>query len=267
MKNSTIFKLVALTGFAITIYMVARKTPEAQERKAAALEAKRQESGNPNVQLTLIESAKAQAGAYVPALASGLLAVGGVVGSEFFDQKDIQIAKKAFSDYKQMTDKIAGPGTTKFIEKAIDQKTADEKKNKPWEKKETFRIVFQDQMIMFESTRADVIEAIYEINRYFHGRGIITFNEILQHFGQVAVKGGDDRGYESYIGETMYGYSWIDFGLKECPDEPWVTEIYMAVYPHPLNEEEAEEELNDDIDDVRIVLTQHPTEPSGAEKP
>ena len=108
-----------------------------------------------------------------------------------------------------------------------------------------FRIVFQGKSIQFEDTRANVIEAFYEANRYFHGRGSITFNEFLHFLGQDPVEEGNDRGWECYVGEAVYGYSWIDFGLKECIDEPWVTEIYMAVYPHFFDEDECNMEIEE----------------------
>jgi hypothetical protein len=144
-----------------------------------------------------------------------------------------------------MTERLEGKGAVKTIEKAVEQKKIDDKKRKPWEEKETFRIVFQGKSIQFEKTRAEVIEAIYETNRYFHGRGIVTFNEFLNYLGLDSVPEGDERGWEIYIGEAIYGYTWIDFGLKECYDEPWVTEIYMPIYPHFFEEEECENELNE----------------------
>ena len=126
-----------------------------------------------------------------------------------------------------------------------EQKKLDEKNRKPWEEKETFRIRFQGHTIEFQSTRADVIEALYETNRYFQGRGLITFNEFLAYLGQDSVEGGDDRGWEAHVGEAVYGYIWIDFGLKQDEDDPWITDIYFAVYPHLFDEDEAYAEVEE----------------------
>ena len=82
------------------------------------------------------------------------------------------------------------------------------------------QIIIKRHSIQFEKSRSDVIEAFYEANRYFHGRGVITFNEFLECLGLDHVEEGDNRGWEAYIGEAVYGYTWIDFGLKECEDEP-----------------------------------------------
>lgn len=242
-KGKTLLLIVAAGGTIITAYLAAKNTPEAQKRKEAALQEKREKTGDESAQLTFVESAKAQVGAYVPAIVSGTVVLGSLIGSEVINKENLKKAEKAFDEYKEMTEKLDGKGASKVIEKAIEQKKLDEKAKKPWDEKQQFRIVFQGHSIMFEKTRAEVIEAIYELNRYFHERGVVCFNEFLRYLDQSPIPEGDDRGWEAYIGESMYGYSWIDFGLKECEDEPWVTEIYMAVYPHFLDEEAAEEEL------------------------
>ena len=246
LKGKTVLLIVSGIGLLATCYLTARNTPEAQKRKEEALKEKRERLGDENAKLTPIESIKAQIGAYAPAIVSGMVTVGGIVGSEVINKENLKKAEKAFSDYKDMAENISGKGTVKTIEKAVEQKKLDDKKGKPWQQKETFRIVFQGKSIHFESTRAEVIEAIYELNRYFHGRGVVTFNEFLSFLGQPpAGKEGDDRGWEIYVGESIYGYTWIDIGLKECEDEPWVTELYMPVYPHFFEENECRMELDD----------------------
>lgn len=242
-KGKTLLLIVAGTGMIVTAVLAAKKTPDAQAKKEAALQEKREKTGDENAQLTWVESMQAQVGSYIPVIVSGMLTLGGLAGSEIINEKNMKKAEKALDDFKDMTEKLDGKGAKKTIEKAVEQKKIDEKKGKPWEHNEQFRIVFQGHSIQFESTRADVIEAIYEANRYFCGRGLLTFNEFLRYLGQDPVEEGEDRGWEAYVGEAVYGYTWIDFGLKECEDEPWITEIYMAVYPHFFDEEECNREI------------------------
>lgn len=243
--GKTVFLVIAGAGLAVTLYFTAKNTPEAQKRKEEALKEKRERTGDENAQLTFAESFKAQVGAYAPAIVSGTVMLGSFVGSEVINKENMKKAEKAFDDFKDMTERLDGKGARKTIEKAVEQKKIDEKQGKYWDRPETFRIVFQGRSIMFEKKRSEVIEALYETNRYFHGRGVVTFNEFLQFLDQEGVPEGDDRGWESYIGEAIYGYTWIDFGLKECEDEPWVTEIYMPVYPHFFDEEECEKEIEE----------------------
>lgn len=263
-KPKTILLVVSVTGMTLSAYLAAKKTPEAQKRKEAALAKKREMTGDENAQLTFIESIQAQIGSYAPAILSGAVAVGTVLGSDIVNKENLKKAEKSFNDFKDMTAKFEGQGAVKTIEKAVEEKNGtgkDKKKLKPWEQKEHFRIVFQGHSILFESTRAEVMEAFYETNRYFHGRGQVTFNEFLEALGQESVPEGDDRGWEQYVGEAVYGYTWIDFGLKECEDEPWVTEIYMPVYPHFFEEDECNAEIEEGLTkwskEDREALTGH----------
>lgn len=244
-KGRTVFVTVVAIGTVVTAYFAAKKAPDAQQKKETALQEKRERTGNPNAQLTFVESIKAQIGSYAPAIVSAVVTLGSLVGSEVINKENLKRTEKALDDFKEMTEKLDGKGAAKTIEKAVEQKKLDEKAGKPWEEKEQFRIVFQGHSIQFEDTRANVIEAIYETNRYFHSRGIVTFNEFLHYLGQPPVEEGDDRGWEVCVGEVVYGYSWIDFGLKECIDEPWVTEIYMACYPHFFDQEDCEREIDE----------------------
>ena len=244
-KGKTVFVVVAGVGMVVTAWLAAKNAPEAQKRKEEALQAKRETTGDENAQLTFVESAKAQIGCYIPAIVCGVAALGSLVGSEVINEQNLKRAERKIDDFKDMTDKLNGKGSAKVIEKAVEQKKLDEKNHKPWEEKETFRIVFQGKTIEFQSTRADVIEALYETNRYFQGRGIITFNEFLAYLDQDPVEGGNDRGWEAHVGEAVYGYIWIDFGLMQNEDEPWITDIYFAVYPHFFDEDEAYAEVED----------------------
>ena len=244
-KGKTVLVLAAGAGMILTAWLTAKNTPEAQKRKEEALQAKRETTGDENAQLTFFESAKAQIGAYIPAIISGTFAIGSLVGSEVINKENLKKAEKAVDDFKTMADKLDGKGSSKIIEKAIEQKKLDEKNRKPWEEEETFRIIFQKHVIEFKSTRADVIEALYETNRYFQGRGIVTFNEFLSYLKQEPIEEGDTRGWESCIGESVYGYTWIDFGLKQDEDEPWITNIYFAVYPHFFDENECCAEIEE----------------------
>lgn len=246
-KGKTLLLIGAGVGMVVTAYLAAKNAPDAQKKKEAALQEKRERLGDENAQLTFVESVKAQIGSYIPAIISGVITLGSLTGNELINKENLKKAENAFKDYKDMTEKLDGKGAAKTIEKAVEQKKLDEKKGKPWEQKEQFRIVFQGHSILFEETRAKVIEAFYEANRYFHGRSVITFNEFLSCLGLDPVEEGNDRGWEAYTGEAVYGYTWIDFGLKECEDEPWVTEIYFPVYPHFFDEEDCYKEIDEGV--------------------
>ena len=247
-SGRTICVIVAGVGMIATAWFAAKNAPDAQKKKDEALQAKREATGDENAQLTVVESVKAQIGSYIPAIISGTVALGSLVGSEVINADNLKKAEKSFNDYKEMADRIGGKGSSQIIEKAVEQKKLDTKSNKPWNKKETFRVVFEGQTIEFESTREDVLTAFYEANRRFQTKGILTFNEFMDILDQQILndevfRKGNERGWEAYVGEAVYGYTWIDFSLQPVEDEPWITEIYFPIYPHLFDEEEAYTEI------------------------
>lgn len=265
-KGKTLLVVAAGIGMVVTAWLAAKNAPEAQKKKEEALKAKREATGDENAQLTAVESVKAQIGSYIPAIISGTVALGTLIGSDVINENTLRKAEKSFDDYKSMTDRLSGNGSSKIIERAIEQKKIDEKNHKSWEKTETFRVAFQGETLEFESTRDKVIEAFYEANRYFQGRGILTFNEFLDLLDQQLLndeikKEGDIRGWEAHVGEAVYGYIWIDFALKQCEDEPWITEIYFPVYPHLFDEDEAYDEIDEGcVKKISSCDFEHPRE-------
>ena len=245
-KGKTLFVAMVGIGMAATTYFTAKNTPEAQKRKELALEEKKQLTGDENAKLTWIESIKAQFGAYIPTIVMWMVTLGGIVGSEVFNEQALQRVEEKREDIKKMIEKLDGKGAVQVVEQAVELKKLGEKNNKPWEEKEKFRITFKGRTIDFESTRLKVMETLYEINRYFHLSGRVMFEEFLQYFNLKSVPEWDHFGWDVGIGESDYGYSWIDVRLKECEDESGVTELYMVVDPHDFDEDKKEDDLNDE---------------------
>jgi len=250
-RKGAICTTIAVIGVGVTTWLTAKNTPEALERKEQALKAKREKTGNPDAKLTFWESMQAQAKAYWPTIGAGALTIAGIVGGDYFNKEDILKAKKAMAEYKDMHKKLDGEGAVKTVEKAVEQKKEDEKKGRPWEKKEWFQIKFKNAEINFESTRTDVMAGLYEADRYFIGRGFLTFNNLLEFLGlepkdyltEDEIKEADKIGWEQSTGEAVYGYVWIDFSLQDRLEED-LTEIYMPFQPHPMNIDEAEAEID-----------------------
>ena len=166
-KGKTLFVVLVGVGTLATAYLAAKKAPDAQTRKEEALQRKREETGNENAELTFIESAKAQIGCYIPAAVAFAATIGSLIGSEVINEANLKKAEKKIDDFKDMVDRIDGKGSSKIIEKALEQKKIDDKLPEKTGNEEWFRVTFQNQVITFKSTRADVIEGLYEANRYF----------------------------------------------------------------------------------------------------
>lgn len=239
-KFGIVLSVTAGAAFLYTLFMMGKKAPEALEAKNKALQEKRERTGDESAQLTLVESVKAQMPCYAPAILGGAVTLGSIVGSQLLPQEALNDINQVHKTYKDITAKMAGPKAEKLIESMTAQKIShgmDEPK------KETFVLQFDDKDIQFESTMLSVMQATYDINRLFVGLGTVTFNQALQFFKQKEVERGDDFGWDAYLGEAWYGYSWIDFEYRQGKlNGKNVTFIDMPFEPHALCEEELEGE-------------------------
>lgn len=90
-------------------------------------------------------------------------------------------------------------------------------------------------MQWFLASEQHVTEAEYHTNRNFQLKGDIPFNEFLS-FLELDDKNlsFEQLGWDIYLGETYYGYQWIDFVHKDkmLKDGTEYTEIFYPFEPH-----------------------------------
>jgi hypothetical protein len=235
-KFGIVLALTTAAGTIATIVLTAKKAPEAKKMKEEALQRKREETGNPNAELTLTESIQAQAPCYGPVIATGAITMLSMVGSQILPQDALKDLDQLHRTYKQMNEKLNGPGANKITENLVKLSQVTDGK-----RKETFVFKFDGHDILFESTLLDVLSSEYNVNRCFIGLGEITFNEMLDvfHLQDRHQEGGDDVGWQAYLGEAFYGYTWIDFEHRRgMLDGKPVTFIDMPFDCHALTEEE-----------------------------
>lgn len=251
-KKATVLTFVAAGGVVVTVVLTGKLAPIAKQKKEAALAEKRKRLNDPNAQLTWWESVQAQLGSYLPVILSLLATTGSIFGSDILNKRNFNQLKLYSEEFKKMSDQLAGEGHSKLVEKAMEKKEQDKKDGKPdWGEKQWFALdltpvdvtVHKDhpeRVILFESTMAEVIQAEYEVNRYFHGNYEITNKELLQCFGleQYAEKNDDKIGFDCTTGEAFYGYSWIDFEHYDDTEhyDKDVIRIHLPFAPHPMYE-------------------------------
>lgn len=236
-----LFAILAGAGMIFTVYLTAKKAPEAVQKRDEALQKKREETGDENAELTPMESFQAQAPVYIPVAGAGAVTLLGVVASQIFPSKELKDSKDLFKAYKEVSEKLHGPKVEKFISQMAEQKVTQGTDEMP---KETFVLRYGDEDIVFDATIVDVLEAEYDVNRLFCGLGYVSFNQLLDFLKKPHVKGGDDIGWDIVLGETWYGYSWIDFKHRKgtLNGKP-VTFIDMPFECHPMTMDEEEEYL------------------------
>lgn len=235
-KAGIFLTLAAGVGMVATIVLTAKKAPEAQKAKEEALLRKREATGDENAQLTWWESLKVQTPVYIPAITAAAATVGTMVISQIAPQSAIQEMEKWNKTYRDVTAKVNGEKAEQLISQITNQKLTQ---GTDGIKMETFVLHFNDQDICFDTTIVDVLEAEYDANRFFCGSGGLTFNQLLQLFHQENVERGEEFGWDQYLGDAFYGYSWIDFKHRRgmLNGKP-VTFIEFPFEYHTLSEEE-----------------------------
>lgn len=242
-KFGIFLTILAGGGFIYTIFLTAKKAPEAKEAKEKALADKREQTGDENVQLTFMESAKAQLPCYIPVIATSAATIGGIIGSQILPQGAYSDIKKLHDTYKDISTKINGPQSEKLIDAMVNQKLTPSTDDNALK---TFVLNFNDQNIIFEASELQVMMAEYDTNRFFKGSGGITFNQMLQLFTLNPVDRGDEFGWDEVLGDAFYGYSWIEFTHRNgmLNGKP-VIFIEFPYSFHSLSEEDIEIEDED----------------------
>lgn len=234
-NGSTLLTIASGIGFITTLYFAIRNTPKAIERKEEA------EKENPDHELTTIEIVKAEIPEYIPTIISGVGTLACMIGSNVLSRKQqanlttaLIALQQTFDTYKDRVDDICGKGTSRFVEKSVEE--TDDDSVPPWDEKQTFYI--SEYGKFFDTTLEKVYEAEYHLNRNFALRGYTTINEFFDFLGLEHVENGDDTGWSDYIGETVYGYKWIDFRHRYYrQNDMLICEISFDFAPHDMWED------------------------------
>lgn len=240
-KNaSTILTCVSAVGMVGTVVLAVRATPKAMRACTDA----QVEKGR--TQLTKLEVAKAAAPAYLPTIAAGTGTLICLFGANVLSRRQqaslisaYAALDQAFADYRTKVISFGGKELDKAAQDAVEAEPKDKAEDRPpWDEVQTFYL--QGYPKFFDRTMEQVRCAEYVLNRNFVLRGSATFNEFL-HFLELDDLGeeGEKIGWESYIGEAFYGYSWIDFDhvYRVTDDGMAICEIRMPFLPHGFDDE------------------------------
>ena len=219
------------------------------------------------VRLTKWEKTKAVLPSYLPVILIEAGTIGCIHGSNVLNKHEIKkgqieiqkltqslsAATATFAAYKGCVEAL-DPVTERGAEKMATERAKDEANGVPWTEVRTFYIDGQPEF--FERTMEQVWKAELEVNRMLAVRGWVTLNEFYTLLGLPEVPDGDEKGWDQCVGYEYYGYSWVDFTHEDyfTQSEVRVTEIRMVVDPHPLDEAEADAEINEAIRPMGIEV-------------
>lgn len=238
---STILTCLSALGFMGTVVLAVRDTPKAMRALTDAKAEKR------STRLTKLEIVKTVAPAYAPATVVGAATLICMFGTNILNRKQqaslvsaYATLDQVFESYRKKVVLFGGKELDNAAKEAIDDERREKGENRPpWDEKQVFYM--DGYPGFFERTMEEVRSAEYLLNRTFVLRSYVTFNEFLKLLGlENQNKEGDSLGWDDYIGESLYGYRWIDFEhlYRLTDDGLSVCEISFPFEPHRLDEED-----------------------------
>ena len=264
-NGATILSWVATAGTIAIPFVADKDGKRAAGKLSEAWVNKSTDADDTSVELTKWEKFKVAAPCYIPTILTEAATVGCIHGSNVLNKREIKkgqleiqkltrslgMTAAAYCGYRNCVGALTDKETEEAALKMTQERRADEANGGvPWTEVRTFYIDGQPEL--FERTMEQVWKAEFEANRKFIQEGCVTLNDFYRLLGLPEIPEGDKRGWESYIGEAYYGYTWIDFAHEDytLQSELVVTEIRMVCDPHPLTEEEASAEIDEAIKEL-----------------
>lgn len=259
---STLLTCLGAGGVVTTVVLAIKATPKAMDKLQTAQidkgedildgrregEVVRNDDGSLQLpKLTILETVQVCWKEYLPTIAIGAGSLVCIFGSNVLSRRQqasmaaaYTALASAFEGYRDKVKAICGPDTDEMIQRAIEQEKQDEEDDRPpWDEVQTFYLECNGcSAKFFERTMEQVMRAEYEANRLFILKGSLTLNEFLQIMDLPKVETGDSVGWEEYIGETQFGYRWIDFNHRYfiTDDGLTVCSIDMPFEAHSMEE-------------------------------
>ena len=234
----TILSCAAVVGTVATAISAVKATPK-------ALELLRTERKHKVEDLTALETVTIAAPLYIPALMMCTATICCILGANTINRRRqaslllaYSVLEQSCQRYKDKFTEYFGADGAKELRRGIMRDDLEtEFPTKEARRAEAEKPLFYDELSgrFFNSTIEQVKDAEYHLNRNFVLRGYASLNEFYEFLGLDKTEYGETVGWNFYLGETEYGYEWIDFNHEpvETDDGLECTIIHMPFYPTP----------------------------------
>lgn len=243
--SPTILSCISIVGVLGTVAVTAKATTVATAR----IEHDREEHEKNDLNYDALDILQSSWTYYVPVIAVAGTTISCILIANKLSRKhqaallsSYMMIQKSYSDYKVKVKELFGTDGANWVSEEIakDNFVAEENVLEP--EKELFYFEYAPGDGYFQSTREDVISALYHSNRNYQLRGYLPLNELLEFLQLKPVDGGNDIGWDSEL-LCWNGCNWVDFFLDKVQLEDGLecTRIDPDLIPQILWDEDYKE--------------------------
>lgn len=221
---------IGVAGMISTTVLAVKATPRALELIEEAKKAKEKEKLEP------VEVVKTAWKPYVPALVTGSLSIGCIIGGTYVNGKRnvalataYKLAETTLADYREKVIETIGENKEKQIREKVDKKRIEQK---PASKADIVvtgngeTLCFDVNTGQYFKSNVDRIRGtVNELNRRMLSEMYISWNDFLYEIGEKMIPNGDDLGWNI----NTEGFIDLEFGTQLTDENaPCITMSYLV---------------------------------------
>lgn len=214
--SPTILSILSVAGVIGTTVITTKTTMKAAEKIASD----REDIGGDEYGYTKFDAVRSAWIYYIPVVAVTGATVSCILMANHLNRKQqaslvsaYVMLERSYQEHKDKVKELFGSDGASWVSEEL---TRDRYEDDivPDDGKELFFFEYGPNDGYFQSSREDVISALYHVNRNYQLRGYSPLNELLEFLGLEQVDGGDDIGWCSDR-LAVDGYVWVDFFLDK----------------------------------------------------
>ena len=229
-NGSTILTCIGGVGVVTTTVLAVKATPKAVKLLDQAKEEKGEE-------LTKLEMVKIAGPSYIPTIMTGVTTLACIFGSNVLSKRQqtsligaYTLIDNSYKGYKNKVKELYGTEGSDQVRDEIAKDTYEAQQIKVSDDKELFYDEFSGQY--FESTKADVINAEYRLNRDIQTQGWAILSDFYNMLG-VDYDDGGILGWSEGGNLARYWQSWIDFSHTKVEMDDGLECTIITIFCEP----------------------------------
>lgn len=233
-NSTTILTCVGSAGVIATAVLSAKATPKALQLIENAKEEKGEE-------LTKLETVKAAAPVYIPAVLVGASTIACVVGAQVLNKRKqaalmsaYALLDNSYKEYKKKVKELYGEEADKNVKNELAKDKYEKQEVKVSENPGMQLFYDEYSGRYFESTLETVLKAEYHINRLIATDYAAYLNEFYDLLGIDTVDYGDHLGWSIGQLSDTYWVSWVEFEHTKITLDDGLECTIISIFTEPV---------------------------------